>query len=166
MTTANRGRPFETLIYLSAEMYKRKNQALIDKIPNAWVVQRAGKKIVSAYPEKKSTVDFVGMLANGRPIAIEAKSTVERTRFPLAMLQQHQLDYLVRFHEMGGLGFVLVEFSKLREVYRLPIEFVVKYIEKMAAGGPKSIPYEEITADCDLIRSENGVHLHFLKNIL
>lgn len=166
MTTANRGRPLETLIYLSAEMYKRKNQALIDKIPNAWVVQRAGKKIVSAYPEKKSTVDFVGMLANGRPIAIEAKSTVVRTRFPLSMLEQHQLNYLMRFAEMGGLAFVLVEFSKLREVYRLPIDYVAKYIEKSAAGGPKSIPYEQITADCELIRSENGVHLHFLKNIL
>ena len=162
---ANKGRAFENLLIHSAAAYRRKNQAAIDKIPTSWIVQRAGKKIVSAFPEKKSGVDFMGIVANGRPIAIEAKSTQERTRFPLDMIEQHQYSFLQQFHQLGGIAFVLIEFAKLRKVYRLPYDMLAEYVEAAANGGRKSIPIAEIELNCDEIRSKNGIPLAFLDGL-
>ena len=163
---ANRGQGFERLITRSAAIYRQKNQALIDKIPTSWVVQRAGKRIVSAFPEKKSGVDYIGIIATGRPIAIEAKSTIERTRFPLSLIEPHQYDFLKQWHTLGGFAFILLEFSKLREIYRIPFVLLQEYIEAAAAGGRKSIPYEEIKIQCDEIKSREGVPVAFLDGLL
>ena len=163
---ANRGQGFERLLTHSAAAYRRKNQALIDKIPTSWIVQRAGKRIVSAFPEKKSGVDYIGIIATGRPVAIEAKSTIERTRFPLSLVEPHQVDFLKQWHTLGGIAFLLVEFAKLREVYRIPFDMLQEYIQAAANGGRKSIPYEEIKLNCDEIKSKDGVPVAFLEGLL
>lgn len=163
---ANRGQGFERLLTRSAAVYRLKNQALIDKIPTSWIVQRAGKRIVSAFPEKKSGVDYIGIIASGRPVAIEAKSTIERTRFPLSLVERHQFDFLEQWHTLGGISFLLVEFSKLREIYRVPFTLLQEYVEAAEAGGRKSIPYEEIKLQCDEIKSREGVPVAFLDGLL
>lgn len=163
---ANRGKSLETMIEHTVAAYRRKGKALIHKIPNAWIVQRAGKRIVSAFPEKKSTVDFAGVLPNGRAIAFEAKSTANRTSFPLSMIEAHQIEYLRQHLQYGGISFFLVEFSKLNEVYLLPFEYVEKYLEVAADGGRKSIPYPEIVLHCERVKSYRGYVLHFLKYVV
>lgn len=165
MAYANKGKSFENMLIHSAAAYRKKNQAAIDKIPTSWIVQRAGKKIISAFPEKKSGVDFMGIVANGRPIAIEAKSTNERTRLPLDVIEPHQLAFLDQFHQLGGIAFVLVEFVKLRKVYRLPYSMLSEYVEAAANGGRKSIPIAEIELNCDEIKSKNGIPLAFLEGL-
>ena len=163
---ANKGQAFENLLIRSAAAYRLKNQAVIDKIPTSWIVQRAGKRIISAFPEKKSGVDFMGIVATGRPIAIEAKSTSERTRLPLSMIEPHQAAFLQQFHMLGGIAFVLIEFVKLRKVYRLPYCMLAEYLEAAANGGRKSIPIQEIENNCDEIRSRDGIPLDFLRGLL
>lgn len=163
---ANKGQAFEKLLIHSAAAYRRKNQAAIDKIPTSWIVQRAGKRIISAFPEKKSGVDFLGIVANGRPIAIEAKSTNERTRLPLALIEPHQAEFLQQFHMLGGISFVLIHFVKLGKVYRLPYSMLGEYLEAAANGGRKSIPIQEIENNCDEIQGKDGIPLHFLKGLL
>ena len=165
-TYANKGQAFERLLIHSAATYRRKNQAVIDKIPTSWIVQRAGKRIISAFPEKKSGVDFVGIVATGRPIAIEAKSTNERTRFPLSLIEPHQAAFLQQFHMLGGIAFVLIDFVKLGRVYRLPYCMLSEYLEAAGNGGRKSIPIQEIESNCDEIRSKDGIPLHFLHGLL
>ncbi len=161
---ANRGVGLENMIDMTNKQYRSKGVALIDKVPNAWVVQRAGKKIVSAFPQRKTGVDYVGV-SHGRAIAIEAKSTTNRTSFPLSMIQDHQIDFLQQFKDQGGLSFFIIEFSKLGEIYFVTFEFVMKWIEQAESGGRKSIPYQEFVLNCELIGSENGYVLHYLKAI-
>lgn len=124
---ANRGAKLEKLIDMTNTQYRNKGVALIDKVPNAWVVQRDGKRIVSAFPQRKTGVDYVGV-SHGRAIAIEAKSTTNRTSFPLSMIQDHQIKFLQQFVDQGGVSFFIIEFSKLGEIYFAPFEFVSKWL--------------------------------------
>lgn len=161
---ANRGAKLENLIDMTNQQYRHKGVALIDKVPNAWVVQRAGKKIVSAFPQRKTGVDYVGV-SHGRAIAIEAKSTTNRTSFPLSMIQDHQIKFLQQFSDQGGISFFIIEFSKLGEIYFAPFEFVASWLKQASEGGRKSIPHKEFLYNCNLIESENGYVLHYLKAI-
>ncbi len=161
---ANRGAKLENLIDMTNRQYRHKGVALIDKVPNAWVVQRAGKKIVSAFPQRKTGVDYVGV-SHGRAIAVEAKSTTNRTSFPLSMIQDHQIKFLQQFKDQGGTSCFIIEFSKLDEIYFATLEFVMKWLEQAEDGGRKSIPYQEFVLNCDLIESENGYVLHYLKHV-
>lgn len=176
---ANKGKTFEELIAQSCLMYFDLGQAAIQKIPTSWIPVRPrraaerqkllkqGKSpFVAVYPEKKSTVDFIGIIASGRGIAIEAKSTSEANRFPLSMLQEHQIAYLRRFALCGGLSFLLLEFKKHDEIYRVPFELIEKYLEAAENGGRKSIPLDVIRLEAEKIQSSRDVYLHFLAGLL
>ena len=161
---ANRGAGLENLIDLTNKQYRNQGVALIDKVPNAWTVQRAGKRIVSAFPERKTGVDYVGV-SHGKAIALEAKSTTNRTSFPLSMIQDHQIKYLKEHKNQGGVAFFIVEFSKLDEIYYVPFEFVMVWLKMAEDGGRKSIPYQEFVNQCELLFSEKGYVLHYLKSV-
>lgn len=160
-TYANRGQSFEKIIELTNKQYFQKGRATIQKVATPWKVIRRGKQIVSAFPEKKSTVDFIGAY-NGRPIAFDAKSTRERTRFPLSNVGEHQFNFLKRWHENGGISFLLVDFSKLKETYILPFKELETWWNEAQRGGRKSIPYEFFLVECDLVKSKNGILLDYL----
>lgn len=162
MTTyANRGKPFETLIEATNRQYYNKGRATIQKVATPWKVIRKGKKIISAFPEKKSTVDFVGIV-NGRGIAFDAKSTMERTRFPLDNISDHQFRFLKSWKNNGGISFILVEFAKLKETYVLTFVDLESWWERAKNGGRKSIPHEWFLINCDLVKSKNGILLDYL----
>lgn len=78
---------------------------------------RKGAPLLLCVPRKKSGPDYVGVLANGRLVALEVKrDTGQRLKsgrlsapsLPLALFEQHQLDDLRRIDEMGGLAFALL----------------------------------------------------------
>jgi recombination protein U len=166
MTTyANRGQAFETLIEMANKQYAMKGRATIQKVATPWKVIRRGNQIVSAFPEKKSTVDFIG-IANGRAIAFDAKSTRERTRFPLSNIEEHQFQFLKRWKDNGGISFILVEFAKKQEIYVLPYDELETWWNESQNGGRKSIPYEWFLLNCDLVKSKNGILLDYLGVIL
>ena len=157
---ANRGRSFEQIIEYANVQYKLKGWGLIQKVPTPWRVLRKGKQIISAHPERKSTVDFVGV-ANGKAIAFDAKSTRERTRFPLSNIEQHQMDFLKQFYDQGGKAFILLEFVKFNETYLIPFDSLLEYWNKAMTGGRKSIPYSDMI-NFPLVRSNRGIVLDYL----
>lgn len=161
---ANRGAGLEQLIDMTNKQYRNKGVALIDKVPNAWTVQRAGKKIISAFPQRKTGVDYVGV-SHGKAIALEAKTTTNRTSFPLSMLQDHQIEFLQQFEEQGGKSYCIIEFSKLGEIYIAPFGFLNVWIKQAQNGGRKSIPHSEFVEMCDLVKSDKGYVLHYLKHV-
>lgn len=160
---ANRGRSFEQIIESANMQYQLKGWGLIQKVPTPWRVIRRGKQIISAHPEKKSTVDFVGV-ANGKAIAFDAKSTRERTRFPLSNIEQHQVLFLKNFQDQGGQTFVLIEFAKLNETYLVPFDSLLDYWNSAMNGGRKSIPYDDMFK-FPIVRSGRGVALDYLSAI-
>lgn len=131
---ANRGRAFEEIIIQALALEENKGRSLVFKMPTAWKVIRGFNRatgrseIVTAYPEHKSSVDFLG-LHMGRALAFEAKSIENKNRFPLANIEPHQLAFLEKWRALGGFSFVLVEFSKLHRVFFITWEQLRDYIK-------------------------------------
>lgn len=165
MTYANRGAKLEKLIDATNAQYRKDGIALIDKIPNAWVVRRSGPKIVSAFPSRKTGVDYIG-IANNFGIAIEAKSTANETRFPLDMIQAHQLKFLEEFEKQGGLSYFIIGFSKLGEIYAAQFSYIDHWVQRAEQGGRKSIPYKDIAEYCERIEADGKYKLHYLKALM
>lgn len=145
MNRGNRGKPLEDMIERTNEMYRQQGIAEINKIATPVRVLRQLKgRIRDGFYEKKSTVDFIGAY-EGIPIAFDAKSTQEPTRFALKYIEPHQLDFLKRWQQSGGYSFFLIEFATRRqEVFLVPLADILAYFEIAESGGRKSIPYDEI----------------------
>lgn len=158
-----RGQTLEIMVEHSNKAYKNRGMALVDKVPTPWNVHynRRTGRVANAFPEKKGTVDFIGV-SHGRSLAFEAKSTRIRTRLPLENFQKHQVQYLLTHQEQGGISFCIVHFEKHNETYFLKADDVIEWWNGQFEGGRKSIPYEWFKMNCDLIKSNNGVVLDYL----
>lgn len=140
---ANRGMPFENLISMANLQYERQNIAVINKRPTPVKVVATSKgKITKAVYDLKSTVDFDGCY-QGRAIYFEAKSTTNKTSFPLNMIQPHQIAHLEKTDACGALCFLLVEFSTLRRYFYLPMCNLRQAAFNASLGGRKSIPISD-----------------------
>lgn len=159
---ANRGSGFEELIDYANEQYAQKGWAQVQKVATPWQVIRRGKQIVTAFPTKKSTVDYIGV-ANGKAIAFDAKSTRERTRFPLSNIPSHQIEFLKDWQDQGGKAFFLIEFVKHQEVYFIEIEEMLPYWDRASNGGRKSISYRDFEVHLPLVEQGRGVALDYLR---
>ncbi|WP_236913311.1 Holliday junction resolvase RecU [Clostridium sp. Cult1] len=164
----HRGDGFEEIINLANLSYKRKGIALIQKIATPMKPIRRGKKIVSAYYEEKSTLDYIGVY-EGVPIAFDAKETKEETRFPLSNIQNHQISFMGNWNKHGGITFLLIYFTKLNAVYRL--DWITlgwywrQYQENRGKRGFGSIPLSEFECNCKQLNSRDGIILDYLEGI-
>ena len=155
VSQANRGRPFEEMVIYTNEMYRRKGIGVIDKVPTEWQVIRGDKgKIVHAFPVRKSSVDFVG-LSGGLSLAFDCKSTKNKTRFPLANIEKHQIEWLEDWREQGGLSFFLIYFEELGETYFLELSLLMHF---KSTENRKSIPVHWFRLFCPRIYKQ-GVFL-------
>lgn len=166
-----RGMALEEMLEWTNQAYKTMNLALIDKIPTPWrAYYNKRKGISSATPMKKSSVDFGGTIKGGQAIYFEAKSTENKTSFPLSNIEQHQINYLLAVEKLGGIGFFIIEFSALNERYLVPTNFISKHWEHQRLGGRKSITINSIREGAWLIPTSNVpadylkiVHSYLLK---
>jgi recombination protein U len=168
----NRGRAFEDMIDYANEYYNVKGLAVIHKIPTPWKVIRKyspfdnSYKIASAFPEKKSTVDFGGT-ASFQSIWFDAKATDSKTSFPLKNIHPHQMEYLKNVHNQGGKAFFLVYASHFAKFWLLWIDDLLKFIEKAER---KSIPFSWFEENCaqiqPVIKPNLGVVLDYLPEVL
>lgn len=162
---AKNGQALENTIEYTNNLYRSKGKALIHKEPTPWNVSyNPRKRINVAFPEKKGTVDFKGV-SEGRPIAFDAKSTKNKTSFPLKNVQDHQIKYLDDHQNHGGISFFIVEFEMFKETYFITFDQLHSWWIGSKRGSRKSIPYQYFKDECDLIRSRNGVSLDYLEHI-
>jgi recombination protein U len=88
-------------------------------------------------PESKAEPDYGGALApDGRAIFYDAKTT-RRDALDFDNLHAHQIGFLERAAHFGAVAGFLVEFSKYKEVYFLPIQVAARWRDEVAR---KSIP--------------------------
>jgi hypothetical protein len=66
----------------------------------------------------KADVDYFGV-ADSRAVAFDAKSRAGEMHFAYDPRDMHQLDFLIRFHQAGGIGCILVRDEELNRVYLL-----------------------------------------------
>jgi recombination protein U len=156
-TRGHRGDALEDIILLTNEYYRNNHYGLIDKANTPVKVVEIDHSgiITKGFFEKKSTVDFIGLI-QGVAVAFDAKETNLKS-LPLSNIHQHQVDYMTEFNHQGGLSFILVHFKMVDEYYLLPFEMIRDSFTNAKNGGRKSIAYSEMTNAFQIIREFNGI---------
>ncbi len=125
----------------------------VDKIATPIkVVEIHNNMITKGYFEKKSTVDFIGII-QGVFVAFDAKET-ELKSFPLKNIHSHQVEFMADVVQQGGLAFLIVHFKLFDEYYLVPYDILKKFYNEQQ--GKKSIPYTEMTHCIPIEFSEDG----------
>jgi len=161
-TRGLRGSTFEEMIVLTNQLYFQRGLATIQKVPTPITpveVDNKARTITSAYFEKKSTVDFIGV-AQGLAICFDAKET-KQLNLPIRNIHDHQVEFMEGFRKQQGVSFLLVHFSAKGEMFLLPSEVLARYYAEAQGGGRKSIPYKEFDP-AFIVPNKNGFPVHYL----
>ncbi|MDR2546737.1 MAG: Holliday junction resolvase RecU [Lachnospiraceae bacterium] len=157
-----RGSTLEEMINRSNEKYMQNGLALIQKIPTSITpieIDKDSRYITKAYFEKKSTVDYIGAV-QGIPVCFEAKECT-RDSFRLSNIHAHQMDFMRKFEEQGGVSFVLILFVTRNTVMYLPFAKLSGFWERMQTGGRKSFDFGELDSDY-VLPSKQGIIVPYL----
>lgn len=158
-----RGSSLEEMINFTIEKYEESGIALIQKIPTPVTpikINPENRQITLAYFEKKSTVDYIGVV-QGVPVCFDAKECVGDT-FAMQNIHAHQMDFMSKFEQQQGISFILLYYSHRDEAYYIPFRDMKVFYERSEQGGRKSFRMEEIDKNYKIQRSQ-GVPLHFLE---
>jgi recombination protein U len=167
MSHANRGKELETLIEAANKAYERHGIALIQKIATPTTVVRRfnpitkKSEIVNAFHSDKSTVDFLGTLTGGQAVAFDCKTTMNKQNYRLGSIEPHQIDYLIKFKNTGGLAFFIIEFTMTKEIFRIDVENVKARLD----NGNPNMTIGEFRKECQKCSQEADNPLHYLINI-
>lgn len=138
----NRGMGLESDINITNQYYIDNGIAYIYKKPTPIQVTKVDYKnnsiiIKEGFFKEPSTTDYNG-LYNGHYIDFEAKETTNSTSFPLANIHNHQIIHIKNIINNGGIGFVIVRFTKLNKTFILMGKDLIDFVEK---NERKSIPF-------------------------
>lgn len=159
---ANRGMKLEGLIDEANLYYQENDIAVIYKKPTPIAISKVdyvnnNKVLSKGYFKCKSTLDYVG-LYKGRYVDFDAKSTINKTSFPLSNIHKHQLKHIENILRHGGISFLLLEINNL--FYLLKGEDLISFINDNTR---KSIPYTYIQENCFEIKLKYNPLLDYLK---
>ncbi len=160
-----RGSALEEYINRTNEKYREKGLALIQKIPTPITpiqIDKQQRHITLAYFDQKSTVDYIGAV-QGIPVCFDAKECHTDT-FPLANIHTHQVEFMERFEEQGGIAFLLISYTKRDEFYYLTFSLLNRFWQRMQQGGRKSFRYEELNPDF-FLQCRGGILVPYLEGI-
>ncbi len=161
---ANRGMALESLLNETNEYYKEKDIALIFKKPTPIGISEAvytshGRIIKNGYFKAQSTLDYNGIY-KGHYVEFEAKETQNKTSFPLANFHEHQLGYIRRVIQHGGICFIILKMNQL--IYFFKGEDLVRFLDE---NSRKSIPYSYIEEHGILIKEAYQPSIDYLSVI-
>lgn len=138
----HRGMTLESDINETNSYYLKENIAVIYKKPTPITIvkvdypSRMEAVIKEAYFKTPSTTDYNGIY-RGKYIDFEAKET-KQNFFPLANIHQHQIEHLEKIVQHGGIGFIIIRFSRVERYFLLPAEKLLFFIRH---NNRKSIPF-------------------------
>lgn len=160
-----RGSAFEEMINRTIEYYRENELALIQKIPTPITPIELDKdrRITLGYFEKKSTVDYIGVV-QGIPVCFDAKECHDDGTFPMQNIHEHQYQFMKEFAGQDGVAFILIEFTKQEEFYYLTLDELSVFYERMKAGGRKSFRRDELREEY-FFNSKPGVLVPFIEMI-
>lgn len=166
LAMANKGKMFEEEVIRANRYYKNKGQALIQKISTPWNVVRVGKRIVSAFPEGKSTLDFRGTIRGGISISFDCKESEDERGLPLKHIEEHQIEYIRIALEMQETSFILCSMKQIRKIFLIPGERILEYWDLWIANkgkrGYNFIPYQDMKE----VSYGEGANLDYVKVVL
>ena len=143
ITYGNRGMDLEEDINVTNKYYVDKKIAFIYKKPTPIQITKTeygpkGVMIKEAFFKEPSTTDYNG-LYKGKYIDFEAKETKSKTSFPLSSIHTHQIKHIKNIIENGGIGFLIVRFTKLNKDFLLLGEDFIDYLRN---NDRQSVPVE------------------------
>lgn len=157
-----RGSALEDLINRTNEKYLENGLALIQKIPTPITpinIDKTSRHITLAYFEKKSTVDYIGVV-QGIPVCFDAKECAVDT-FTLQNIHEHQVNFMEQFEKQGGVAFFLIYYTHKNLFYYLPYEMLRFFWDRAREGGRKSFRMEELNPEYFLPK-KSGVFVPYL----
>lgn len=162
----NRGMSLEEDINLTNTYYREHDLAIIYKKPTPITItkvdfpNRKEAVIKEAYFKTPSTTDYNGIY-RGKYIDFEAKET-KQNRFPLENIHAHQIAHMKQIIHHGGIGFLIIRFSKVNETYLLKGTTLLEFI---AQETRKSIPITYIQEKGYLIKEKLNPRIDYLKEV-
>ena len=161
---SNRGMVLENDLNATNEYYLLNYVAVIYKKPTPITINkvdypsRKDAVIKEAHFKIPSTTDYNGIY-KGKYIDFEAKET-KLDYFPLANIHAHQIEHLKKIMEHGGIGFLIVRFSKKDEIFYLD---GTKFFEFLETSSRKSIPIEYFYENGYKIKVKFNPRIDYLK---
>ena len=162
----NRGMSLEEDLNISNSYYVDRGVAFIYKKPTpiqitkVYYPSRSSAVIKEAYFKEPSTTDYNGVY-RGKYIDFDAKETRQKS-FPLANIHSHQISHLKKIINHGGIGFILVNFKTLNQIFLLPGDKLFDFIEN---NSRKSIPIEYFIKNGFLIKPKYNPRIDYLEII-
>lgn len=149
-----RGDVLEELLLMTNNYYKSKRLGRVDQVAVPIKVLEIDKRgmITKAFFEKKSTVDFQGII-QGVGVAFDAKETNLKS-LPLKNIHPHQVEFMKDITDQGGLSFLIVHFKFCDEYFLLPYEWLHHYI---VVENRQSIPYKVMPKAFQIERPSGGI---------
>ena len=159
-----RGSQFETVINQANEKYRELRLGLVQKIPTPIkpVEIDDNRHITLAYFEKKSTVDYIGVVQSF-PICFDAKECAS-TSCALSNVHEHQFNFMADFEAQGGISFLLIHFTSVDKYYYMTFFELKHYYEGAQKGEKKSVSVDELRPEF-FITEKLGVPLHYLEGV-
>ena len=164
---SNRGMNLEADLNDTNEYYRYSDIAIVHKKPTPITINKVDYKsrrdavIKEAHFKVPSTTDYNGIY-KGKYIDFEAKETKSLTSFPLNNIHNHQVTHLEKIYNHGGIGFIIVRFTKLNKTYLLFIEDLLYFIENNKRA---SIPISYFDEKGYIIKERINPRLDYLKVI-
>ena len=140
--TSLSGQAFENEIEHTNTYYQRKGIATVTKIPTQTRVTGMENGKAKWEVSGKTGCDYVGVY-RGKGIAFEAKSTSNKTNFPITarkvdVVKPHQIRFLKDFQGAGGEAFILIRFKVLDRTFKLSVQGYQDLLERAKKEGKKS----------------------------
>ena len=162
---SNRGMNLENDLNDSNNYYLVNDIAIIYKKPTPITINKVDYKsrvdavIKEAHFKIPSTTDYNGIY-KGKYIDFEAKETKSTTSFPLNNIHNHQIEHLKKIYKHGGIGFIIVRFTKLNKTYLLFIEDLINFLDN---NERVSIPVDYFNEFGHIIKEGLKPRLDYLK---
>ena len=160
-----RGSTLEEFINHTNTRYSEMGLALIQKIPTPITPVRIDKEhrhITLAYFDKISTVDYIGAV-QGIPVCFDAKECNADT-FPLQNVHEHQILFMEKFEQQGGISFLLIYFTAREELYYMQYRQIRRFWDRAEDGGRKSFRLDELEPGW-FMKLQNGFFIPYLDYI-
>ncbi len=157
-----RGSTLEELINRANEKYLENHLSLIQKVPTPITpieFDKESRTIKLAYFDKKSTVDYIGVV-QGIPVCFDAKECAVDT-FTLANIHEHQVRFMEEFERQGGVAFFLIHYTSKGIFYYLTFRKLFEFWKRWEDGGRRSFRFEEIETEF-IIEPRPGMPLPYL----
>lgn len=160
-----RGSGLEELINLTNDRYREQKLALIQKIPTPITpidMDKSKGHITLAYFDKKSTVDYIGVV-QGVPVCFDAKECAAET-FALQNVHEHQVLFMREFEQQQGVAFLIIYYKEKDLYYYMRDEELERFWKRAGDGGRKSIRYDELDS-AFFFKAHNGFFIPYLEMI-